>query len=85
MESSLIINTSSDVWSLGCMISILFTYLDDGAHGVARYAERRAAHTTADGRCQFFIQGRQRKPSTSSGDQAVAQQAYQKSKEPKQG
>ncbi|GLI79203.1 hypothetical protein PoHVEF18_007531 [Penicillium ochrochloron] len=49
METSPTISTSSDVWSLGCVISIVFTYLDDGAQGVTKYAAKRAAHSRANG------------------------------------
>ncbi|KAJ5897090.1 uncharacterized protein N7473_006489 [Penicillium subrubescens] len=58
METFPIISTSSDVWSLGCVISIVFTYLDDGAQGVTKYAAKRAAHSKANGCDRFFIRGR---------------------------
>jgi hypothetical protein len=57
-ETSPIMSTSSDIWSLGCVISIVFPYLDEGAIGVAKYAEKRAAHTRADGCDRFFIRDR---------------------------
>ncbi|KAL4409708.1 serine/threonine protein kinase [Colletotrichum abscissum] len=34
-------NQKSDVWSLGCIISILFTYLEEGAEGIQQYHESR--------------------------------------------
>lgn len=48
--------TSSDVWSLGCVISVLFAYLDDGRDGVLRYQALRMQHRKADGYDRFFIQ-----------------------------
>lgn len=58
METSPTISTNSDVWSLGCVISIVFTYLDDGAQGVTKYAAKRAAHSRANGCDQFFIRSK---------------------------
>ncbi|KAK1622207.1 kinase-like domain-containing protein [Colletotrichum phormii] len=34
-------NQKSDVWSLGCIISVLFTYLEDGADGIQQYQKSR--------------------------------------------
>lgn len=62
METSPNISTRSDVWSLGCVISIVFTYLDDGAEGVTKYAGKRAAHTRANGCDRFFIRGKNNQP-----------------------
>lgn len=60
---------SSDVWSLGCVISVLFVYLENGADGVVQYREERRAalvftHAcvvwknkstqSSDSRCCFF-------------------------------
>ncbi|RYP16515.1 hypothetical protein DL765_005076 [Monosporascus sp. GIB2] len=39
---------SSDVWSLGCVISVLFAYLDDGRDGVLQYQAHRMRHRKAD-------------------------------------
>ncbi|KAJ5765990.1 uncharacterized protein N7511_003606 [Penicillium nucicola] len=47
--------TSSDVWSLGCIISVLFTYLVEGTAGVAKYEEIRSSHRNANGRDRFFV------------------------------
>ncbi|CEJ61274.1 hypothetical protein PMG11_09811 [Penicillium brasilianum] len=53
-----IMSPRSDVWSLGCVISIVFTYLEEGASGVRKYAESRAANKKASGSDRFFIGGR---------------------------
>ncbi|KAL4783305.1 kinase-like domain-containing protein [Aspergillus varians] len=45
--------THSDIWSLGCVLSILFTYMEDGSDGVRRYGEERVRHDSAGDR--FFI------------------------------
>ncbi|KAJ5090602.1 hypothetical protein N7532_009286 [Penicillium argentinense] len=50
-----ILNTSSDVWSLGCIISVVFAYLEEGANGVAEYANNRLTHTKAGGVDRFFL------------------------------
>ncbi|KXH64270.1 serine/threonine protein kinase [Colletotrichum salicis] len=34
-------NQKSDVWSLGCIISVLFIYLEDGADGIQQYQKSR--------------------------------------------
>ncbi|EXF77921.1 serine/threonine protein kinase [Colletotrichum fioriniae PJ7] len=34
-------NQKSDVWSLGCIISVLFTHLEEGAEGIKQYHESR--------------------------------------------
>ncbi|KAJ5650893.1 uncharacterized protein N7484_004616 [Penicillium longicatenatum] len=47
--------TSSDVWSLGCVISVLFAYLEGGAAGVTRYSDNRVAHAKAEGYDRFFV------------------------------
>jgi serine/threonine protein kinase len=46
---------SSDVWSLGCVLSVLFVYLEDGADGVVQYREERLDHPKADGIDRFFL------------------------------
>ncbi|KAJ5759042.1 hypothetical protein N7520_006198 [Penicillium odoratum] len=47
--------TSSDVWSLGCVISVLFAYLEDGADGVETYSDKRVAHPKSQGYDRFFV------------------------------
>ncbi|KAH6885936.1 kinase-like domain-containing protein [Thelonectria olida] len=48
---------SSDVWSLACVLSVLFTYLEHGKDGVVSYRELRATFPRADGLDRFFIRG----------------------------
>lgn len=48
-------STRSDVWSLGCVISVIFAYLEEGASGVTRYSDRRANERESDGMDLFFI------------------------------
>jgi serine/threonine protein kinase len=50
--------TGSDVWSLGCVISVLFAYLEEGAPGVDRYSAKRGDLDSADGYDRFFIRAR---------------------------
>jgi serine/threonine protein kinase len=47
--------TANDVWSLGCVLSVVFAYLEEGSSGVARYRDRRMEHHNADGYDRFFI------------------------------
>lgn len=58
METSPIISTKRDVWSLPYVVSIPFTCLDDGAHGVAKSGINRAAYARANGSDRFFIRRR---------------------------
>ncbi|KAF4451532.1 serine/threonine protein kinase [Fusarium austroafricanum] len=37
-----IMNESSDVWSLGCIISVLFTYMEEGLQGLDGFTEANA-------------------------------------------
>ncbi|RCI08828.1 hypothetical protein L249_4821 [Ophiocordyceps polyrhachis-furcata BCC 54312] len=46
---------SSDVWSLGCIMSIIFTYLEEGSEGVDRYSTQRAEYPNADDLDRFFL------------------------------
>ncbi|KAJ5370257.1 uncharacterized protein N7496_006349 [Penicillium cataractarum] len=55
MASISSMKTGSDVWSLGCVISVLFVYLEMGAEGVTRYSEARSNHAKADGVDRFFL------------------------------
>lgn len=50
--------SESDVWSLGCIISILFVYLENGADGVNIYSDERVAHPRSDAIDRFFIRER---------------------------
>ncbi|KAH7304292.1 hypothetical protein B0I35DRAFT_151995 [Stachybotrys elegans] len=51
-------NASSDVWSLGCIISVLFAYMEAGANGVRSYREGREDHHRADYSDRFFLSDR---------------------------
>ncbi|KAJ5836617.1 hypothetical protein N7447_002643 [Penicillium robsamsonii] len=46
--------TANDVWSLGCVLSIVFTYLEEGSFGVEQYRDRRMQHRSSDGD-RFFV------------------------------
>ncbi|KAJ5402365.1 uncharacterized protein N7487_008261 [Penicillium crustosum] len=48
----------SDVWSLGCVISIVFAYLEGGGEGVTQYGETRSRHHASDGYSRFFVRGK---------------------------
>jgi serine/threonine protein kinase len=43
--------TKSDVWSLGCVLSVIFAYLEEGKEGVEKYQEAREDN----GYDRFFI------------------------------
>ncbi|OAA64898.1 Protein kinase-like domain protein [Cordyceps fumosorosea ARSEF 2679] len=47
--------TDADVWSLGCVLSVVFAYLGGGAEGVTDYGYAREAHRRADGSDRFFL------------------------------
>ncbi|KAK3335227.1 kinase-like domain-containing protein [Cercophora scortea] len=49
--------SESDVWSLGCVISVVFAYLEEGSDGVELYQDARMAHANADGYDRFFLRG----------------------------
>lgn len=55
MSTNANMNTPSDVWSLGCVLSVLFTYLDDGQEGIAAYQRARMRHANANGFDRFFL------------------------------
>jgi serine/threonine protein kinase len=50
--------TESDVWSLGCVISVVFAYLEEGSDGVTRFQDARIAHRDSDDSDRFFRSGR---------------------------
>lgn len=50
--------TGSDVWSLGCVLSVVFAYLEEGGDGVERYQEARLRHHQADSYDRFFLRDR---------------------------
>jgi serine/threonine protein kinase len=47
----------SDVWSLACVISVVFAYLDDGGKGVSDYLEERINYASSAGLDRFFLRG----------------------------
>ncbi|KEY73053.1 hypothetical protein S7711_06126 [Stachybotrys chartarum IBT 7711] len=53
---------SSDIWSLGCIISVLFVYLDSGKKNLDPYSDERANRSQSEG-CgdcdRFFLYSRQ--------------------------
>lgn len=51
-------NEKSDVWSLGCVASVVFAYLEGGKKGVNRYQDERMNHPKADGYDRFFLRNR---------------------------
>lgn len=50
--------TASDVWALGCVLSVVFVYLEDGGEGVESYQMRRLRHPDSGGYDRFFVRGR---------------------------
>lgn len=58
MDSPPAMTIGSDVWSLGCIMSVLFAYLDSGWVGVESYAIARRDHPKAGGLDKFFVPGR---------------------------
>ncbi|KAI2470989.1 kinase-like protein [Annulohypoxylon bovei var. microspora] len=42
-------NEKSDVWSLGCVISVLLTYMEEGQNGIDKYSEDRASRSSRHG------------------------------------
>lgn len=56
--------TSSDVWSLGCVLSVVFAYLEEGSDGVEQYQEERLKHHKADGIDRFFLRDKGFLPSS---------------------
>lgn len=49
--------TDSDVWSLGCVLSVVLSYIEDGSEGVTRYRDAREQHRNAESFDRFFIRG----------------------------
>ncbi|KAL4945255.1 hypothetical protein BDV06DRAFT_45168 [Aspergillus oleicola] len=58
LSPSRAMGTHSDVWSLGCVLSVLFAYMEDGSDGVKKYAEQRYRHDEAAGYDRFFVLSR---------------------------
>ncbi|KAI0889174.1 kinase-like protein [Annulohypoxylon maeteangense] len=42
-------NEKSDVWSLGCVVSVILTYLDEGQGGIDRYSDDRCDRSKQQG------------------------------------
>lgn len=66
MASFPIMKANSDVWSLGCVISVVFAYMEKGANGVMEYANDRADYVKSGGSDRFFIHQRNMAPSQMS-------------------
>jgi hypothetical protein len=49
ISSARSMGTASDVWSLACVLSVVFTYLEGGSDAVERYQDARMDHPKADG------------------------------------
>ncbi|KAL4927346.1 protein kinase family protein [Aspergillus undulatus] len=58
LSPSRTMKTQSDVWSLGCVLSVLFAYMEDGDKGVKDYAEERFRHDAVAGYDRFFVLSR---------------------------
>lgn len=55
LSASASMKTPSDVWSLGCVVSVVFAYLGEGARGIESYkAERSKDQDDRDGMDRFF-------------------------------
>ncbi|KAL4742688.1 hypothetical protein BDV11DRAFT_210919 [Aspergillus similis] len=52
-----LMKTNSDVWSLGCVLSVLFAYMEEGRQGVTRYADERLKYNEAGASDKFVIRG----------------------------
>lgn len=57
LSSTPSMTAKSDIWSLGCVISIAFAYLEGGSEGVTQYGHARAEHRAADNYDRFFVHG----------------------------
>ncbi|KAJ6007839.1 hypothetical protein N7540_011815 [Penicillium herquei] len=55
MASFPTMTTRSDVWSLGCVISVVFTFLEEGSHGLEVYSGRRSNYRKSNGYDRFFV------------------------------
>ncbi|KAJ5721251.1 uncharacterized protein N7483_009185 [Penicillium malachiteum] len=55
MASFPTMTTRSDVWSFGCVISVVFTFLEEGSHGLEVYSGRRSNHRKSNGYDRFFV------------------------------
>lgn len=62
LTSTRTMTTASDVWALGCVLSVVFVYLEEGGEGVENYQMRRLKHADSDGYDRFFVRGRSFQP-----------------------
>ncbi|KAK0631510.1 kinase-like domain-containing protein [Immersiella caudata] len=58
ISSARSMGTASDVWSLACVLSVVFTYLGGGSDAVEQYQDARMNHPKADGYDRFFIRNK---------------------------
>ncbi|KAK8115138.1 kinase-like protein [Apiospora kogelbergensis] len=78
--------TESDVWSLGCIVSIVFTYLDAGYKGVDDFSESREKQPAAKDMDRFFCSSTsfsrtQTNPAVKKWHAMLVKQAYARGKE----
>ncbi|KAL5001031.1 hypothetical protein BDV10DRAFT_25730 [Aspergillus recurvatus] len=52
-----LMKTNSDVWSLGCVLSVLFAYMEEGQQGVIQYADERLRCNEAGASDKFVVRG----------------------------
>ncbi len=50
--------THSDVWSLGCVLSVVFTHMEEGREGLRKYTAERLRHDDGAGSDRFFVLSR---------------------------
>ncbi|RDW83664.1 uncharacterized protein DSM5745_03990 [Aspergillus mulundensis] len=63
-----VMKSNSDVWSLGCVLSVLFAYMEDGREGVIQYADERLRCNEAGASDKFAVRGfRGTKPNPAIG------------------
>ena len=51
------VGRSSDMWSFGCILSEILTYLQEGPTGVRRYSSKREVNLTPYFTCKLFHEG----------------------------
>lgn len=49
------LNEASDVWSLGCVLSVVFTFIECGQQGVEEYGDNRLRTKNAGNRDTFYL------------------------------
>ncbi|KAK8021109.1 Sec34-like family protein [Apiospora arundinis] len=78
--------TESDVWSLGCIVSVVFTYLDAGYKGVEDFSTAREEHPNAKDMDRFFCSSTsftrtQTNPAVKKWHMKLVRKAYARSTE----